>query len=56
MENKKKGAFWACVKGLRGGDFFSNSVFGGGAGFAGGFFWRGKIFLWVLVHGLGGVR
>ncbi len=36
MENKpswkkrKKGAFRACVKGLRGGDFFSNSVFAGG--------------------------
>ena len=37
MENKpleeQKGAFWACVKGLRGGDFFWNSVFWGGLAF-----------------------
>ncbi len=35
-ENKPLEEKKACVKGLRGGDFFSNSVFGGGFGvFAG---------------------
>ncbi len=44
MENKKKGAFWACVKGLRGGDFFSNSVFGGGRGLLVDFSGGGRFF------------
>ena len=51
MENKpswkkrKKGAFWACAKGLRGGDLFRTAFWGGGgAEFAGGFFWRGEDF------------
>ncbi len=43
-------------EGFERGRFFFEQRFWGGAGFAGGFFWRGKIFLWVLVHGLGGVR
>ena len=63
MENKpswkkrKKGAFWACAKGVRGGDLFRTAFWGGGGrsllvDFSGG----GKIFLWVLVDGLGAVR